>query len=285
MSPVVVLPNTRPVWDWIVQGNFPEALATQGDILRWGRGNLGLRERLQGQAVPKPITTHEQGGAGVVEAIQEYRGDFATLASRTTGATIVHAFGGINCMPVTDITGLAAGWINPSWRRVFWMTMTLAQEAGTLNEDTGMLLIPFGAVQVGDVWPKTAIVNQGGFGITCNGAGAWQWSSFGLGAFPGNRIEPAVPLVVADPEDWNQFDLVIVSGAPGREASLELLVNGVSTLTRDWVTAPALVDYAATEFSYRPVWRQGTLTGEDFFRGQYTIRNGRFLPSGQELLV
>lgn len=284
---VVVLPSPQPVFDRIVQGYYPEFNADQGDIARWNRGALGLETRIQAQGVPRTSFGFGQGGTGVNESIGPYRGDFAVQRTDIDplGATVVNAYGGLSCMPITDITGLAAGYTNPSWRRVCWMTIRVAQDAGVLDEDDGMVFIPFGAAQVGDVWP-TAGTNHGGFGILPDGAGAWQWGSYGLGAFPGNRIE-TVPLPVPDPQDWNQFDLVVVSGAPGRQASVEVFVNGVSALTRTWVGGadPNLNDYAATEFAFHPVWRIGTTTNDTFLRAAFTFRNGRFLPSGVELLA
>jgi hypothetical protein len=281
---VVVLPGTIPTYDWIVRGYYPERDATQGNTNLWDRGALGLAERLQAQAIPKEPLGFNSGGSGVVESVGPYRGDFAARISRTTAAPIVNAYGGLNCMPVTDVTGLAAGYTNPSWRRVCWMTIRIAQDAGTLAETAGMLFLPFGAAQVADIWPTLG--NSAGFGITADGAGAWQWSMFSTGAFPGNRIEGTPLPAVADPQDWNQFDIVVTSGAPGREAEIELFVNGVSTLTRVWVgAAPLAPDYAATQFTFHPVWRVGQITGDNMMRSSYTFRNGRFLPSGQEVLA
>lgn len=280
---VTVLPGTQPSWDWIVQGYYPQKDADASSIGLWNRGALGLAERLQDQAVPKEPFTFDVAGTGVVQSIGPYRGDFATELQRSTSAPIVQGYEGLNCMPITDITGLAPGYSNPSWRRVCWMTIRIAQAAGTQAEETGLLFLPRGSALTVEVWPTLG--TTAGFGITANGSGAWQWSMFSTGAFPGNRIE-GTTLVVPDPADWNQFDIVVTSGAPGREASIDVLVNRVPTLSRVWVgAAPLAPDYGATQFVFRPVWHVGSLSATDVMRGAYTFRNGRFLPSGQELLV
>jgi hypothetical protein len=124
-----------------------------------------------------------------------------------------------------------------------------------------------------------------GFGVVGNPAGGWQWASYGVGAFPGNRIE-LVPLAIADPENFHQFDMVIISGAPGREASCELWVDGSAVLNRSWVAAPMLPAYGfsvTTDFSFQPVFR--VANNILVFRLDWTFRNGRFLPDGRELLT
>ena len=289
MSPVTILPVAPPEWDYNEALQYPTENATAGaaGFVEWTIGGIGAVGGLQNQGVPKQgFQFFEHFGivAGLTEDVAFHRGVICAQTSVTGAARQQFSLGAVDCMPVTGIADLTAGVLNPSWRRIFWLSAAIAIDSGTLDRNTGLLFIPFGAQQLSTVWPSGAAGNNGGFGIVGDGAGGWSWGMYSTGASPGNIIEEVALPQVADAEDWNLFEFVVISGATLREASVELRINGATILTRDWVNAPAVPPYLSTTFVYHPSFRIGTPSGDRLMRGQVEWRNGRFLPNGSELL-
>lgn len=296
---VVALPRSTPVPNWEVAGFYPYATTTQATVAEFERGAVGQIELDANGGDPRPGfgTYRIAAGAGFSEAIRLYRGIECTSCASSSIGDLQTTLGAIRAMPVTDITGLAAGYRNPSWQRVFRFSWRMAQhhfftDEPRLTRNSGFAMIPFQGPQPGDNWNAWdfAITNNGGFGIVGSDdiADGWSWGMYAMGASPGNIIEE-VPLGV-DATAWNEFEIQITSGAPGREALLELFVNGVAVLNRAWVgAAPLIPSLLANELGWNPSFRlgDGTGVGTDtrFNRTDWSYSAGRFLRDGQEVLT
>lgn len=287
MTIVTVVPNTQPVFDWIAQWPRPTFVRINStDFTEAQRGYLSQPYQLDRttSSTPQPLFGGGQGGTGVASDMISYKGQWAWSAS-TTGVVTTDYFPGCPIMPTTDITNLADGWSNPSWRRVFWVTLSIAIDNGVLDDDDGFLFIPLDrAAPATDTWP-TAGANNGGFGIVGDGAGGLSFASYTTGAFPGNRKEIVSLSTISDASDFNLLDFVFISGAPGREAQFALNVNGSQFLTRSWVTGTTLENYSGTQYQFCPAARMGTASGDRRILSEITFRFGRFTPTGVEVLT
>jgi len=281
---VTVLPVIPPVYDRDVSWPYPildQDFANAGEMKQGGMYSTQVLPRTDANINPRQIFLYGQGGTGVSEAATIRKGVWC-LENSTTSAPSVNGINGFQAMPIIDIAGLEPGFENPSFQRVSWFQFALSIEAAsTLGQGSGVLMTNFGATQAADTWP-TVGTTTGSFGVVGDGAGSYQWGIWSGGAFPGNTVE-LVSLVpfIPDPTGWTVFDYVIVSGAPGREAFVELRVGGVAVLNRSWVTAPTLEP--SGPFYYQPVHRVGDGAGDSLFLGPMRYRQGAFLPNGTEL--
>lgn len=288
--PIAILGQPAPLYDMIVSGPFPIRTALWSSAAQFMQGvSAGpWLPRDDGNASPRDIWVYNQGGAGVTQNQIFYRG-ISCRQTRTTIVAAIDSMSGLSFMPVTDISGLVPSYSNPSWRRVNWLRFNLAMEAaGALDRNTGLLLTAQAGQQTTPIWPIAPAVNFfGGFGITGDGAGNWNFDSFGTGVPAPVRESVSLAAAIPDPDDWNTFDFVLISGAGQRAASFELHINGALFLTRGFGASPLLFPLGPSLgvdlFRYSPVMQIGTTTNDFLYAGDWEFRAGRFLPSGREL--
>lgn len=295
---VVALPRSTPVPNWETAGFYPYASTTQATVPEFERGAVGLIELDIVSPNPRPGfgTYRVAGGAGFLEDVRLDVGVECISCGSNSIGDFQTTLGAIRAMPVTDITGLAAGYRNPSWQRVFRFGFRmLGYHVFTgeprLSRNTGFMMIPFAAPQTVDTWNswEFAIANNGGFGIVGSSdiTNGWSWGVYTTGASPGNIVEEV--LLGVDATIWNEFEIQITSGAPGRQALLELFVNGVAFLNRGWVgPAPLIPSLLAGELGWNPSFRYGDGGANPdirFSRTDWTFSAGRFLRDGTEILT
>lgn len=132
--------------------------------------------------------------------------------------------------------------VNRVNRWTWWMAVTGAGLAAA-TDATAAFFAP--AAGLG---PGLPTAGNPGFGLVMNGAGALQYRNYQAGAFPGNIAETvALPAgTITDVTAWNFFDVEIIGAAPGRDASMSLVVNGVDIVSRNWVSGGGaeLADFA-----------------------------------------
>lgn len=290
VTPVAILGRPAPLYDMIVSGPFPIRTALWSSAAQFQQGvSAGpWLPRDDGNATPRDIWVFNQGGGGVTQNQIFYRG-ISCRQTRTTVVAAIDSMSGLSFMPVTDISGLAPSFANPTWRRVNWLRFNLALEAGgALDRNTGLLLTIQGGQQTTPIWPIAPAVNWfGGFGITGDGAGNWNFDSFAPD-FPGTLIESvSLSSAIPDPDDWNTFDFVMVSGAGGRPARFELHINEALFLQRGFGVSPLLPGLGPNTgfdgFRYSPVMQIGTTTNDTLYAGDWEFKAGRFLTDGREL--
>ena len=288
----MVLRPEPVVHNWKVSGFFPQADADMVNWNRWNRGAVGLVELVQNDTTPRQTFFFNNTGGVLVRRVTFHAGVACTEQRSTLNGFNQDGLNALNIMPITDVSGLAAGFRNPSWQRVarFKWRMASTPDPGdptsVLDDATGLLMIPWGAPQSVQTWP-TAAANNGGFGVTGSGVAAspWQWAVYATGAFPGNIVE-TVSLGAMDREEWHTFELVVTTGAPGREALVELLVDGLAVLNRGFQgLAPLIPELGAAEFAWRPSFRYGGPDEVSLFLGDWSYSAGRFLPGGLEVLT
>lgn len=164
---------------------------------------------------------------------------------------------------------------------------------GWPQDSSGVVFLPYASAPIIDVSNVTPAggAASGGFGVLLNdvaGVGTWQYVSWA----PGGAIleRTTVPaFALADPTLWNTLRLIILSATAGRSASLELVANGVSILTREFGTPELLTpNQMAAALS---VPRAGLLgpglvaagpDGDRLYSSVY-FRFGRFTPGGVEV--
>jgi hypothetical protein len=290
---VTILGHPVPAYDYVVSGPFPVRVAQWNSILDFRKGYIGgpWMGRDDGNATPRDLWVYNSAGAGAAQVQAMYKGVLATGVGSAGPGVVQDSLTGITMMPLTDGTGLDPAYVVPSWRRVNWFSWSMALSAGaTVNQQTGFLFTAEAGPQTVNKWPYApSVAFHGGFGIIGDGAGGWNWQTWSLnGGVPPNPIIETVALgpFITDPEDWNMFELVLVSASGGRNASLELWINDALALTRDWVNAPALpglvpglgIDF----FRYTPIAQ--AFTGGTLWLGDWIYRMGRFTRSGRELL-
>ncbi|KKN26160.1 hypothetical protein LCGC14_0877610 [marine sediment metagenome] len=291
---VTILGHPAPLYDYIVSGPFPIRTADWNSIPNFRKGYIAgpWPARADNNATPRELWVYNAFGAGATQGQGYYKGIQATFGSSVGPGTVQDGMSGISFMPITTAAGLDGSYINPSWRRVAWFSWSMATSAGaTHNQQTGILFTPQASQQTGLQWPLGAApACNGGFGIVGDGAGDWDWQTWSMnGGVPPNPIIETVSLApfITDPEDWNMFEVVLISAAGGRNASLELWINDALVLTRDWVNAPALIPLGpvpgADVFRFTPIVQAGPATGT-LWLGDWIHRMGRFTRSGRELL-
>lgn len=283
---VTILGNPAVLWDFYMSGGYYEnaALATdyigalnQYVVPAYSPGRATL-------STPRQAWTHSQGGSGVLTTREPLNGVMCWKKLTTVVASI-DGGGGMGLMPRIDRSGMAPGFRNPSWQRVHWFSFSMAMDVGTLDRNSGMLLVLTGGAQTAAIWPiAPAIAFFSGFGITGDAAGNWNWESFGEAPNPAPVLESvSLASAIADPSDFNTFDFVMISASSARPAVFELWINGVLFLQRNWETGTVLPPYIATSGRWVPVWQVATTSGEALFMSDWEFRMGRFLPDGREL--
>lgn len=123
-------------------------------------------------------------------------------------------------------------------RFVWWAAVVGTGEA-TMSDFTGMMFAPAAAGATGQPFGGNP-----GFGFTGDGAGNWVYRSYSALAFPGNIVETvAIPGIIKG--SWNMFEAEFINSAPGRDATVDFLVNGNLVVRRTWVTGSTgeLPDY------------------------------------------
>ncbi len=302
MTPIAILGAPVPLPDYYVSGPYPPHQSTNvpvfTDAFQFADGIIGnVMPARDNNPSGRSIWTHVSNGAGGTQVQEFYKGIQARRMDSGAGAARVNnGLEGINLMPVLDATGLGAGFLNPSWRRVVNYKFGIALGAGsTPDEQTGVLLAleASGAFLGTDQWPTAPSVTfGGGFGIVGDGAGDWLWESYD-GTVPPNAVSESVALsgFYSDAEEWNQFEIEIVSAAGGRAAVCELYINGALALTRNFVDDPAptgLVQFglaaAIENYKFVPIIQVGPLVAAPtVFFGDWQFTSGRFTRAGLEL--
>ena len=293
MSPVAILGQPAPLWDYVVSGPFPirAAVWTSVDDFRNGYISGPWPARDVGGTQPRDLWVYNSFGAGAVQAQVHYKGIQCTASSSAGAGVMQDGLSGISLMPITDGSGLDPNYVTASWRRVNWFSWSMALDAGaTPNLQSGVYFDKQANVPAVNRWPLApAPAAGGGFGIFGDAAGGWQWATFSIGAaIPPLAIRETVSLAanVADPEDWNTFEIITISASGSRAASLELWINGQLVLTRAYGAAPLLEGLGtfagADFFRYTPIVQVGPATGIVHF-GDWTHRMGRFTRGGREL--
>lgn len=284
---VSILPFHPRVFDYYLAGpfiqnttglnNFSAALA---EFLTPGYSPPAFNSSL-----PRQVWTFGQGGTGVSASRLVHRGVIALRKSTTNVATIDGA-GGIQIIPRTDRTGLVPGFVNPSFMRVNWFSVNMAMEVGTLDRNSGLIMVQNGTNQAVPFWPVApAIVASGGIGIVGDGAGNWNWESYAVSAVPWTVLESvSLAPAIADPEDFHTFDFVFISATGTRPAAFQLWIDGALFLERNWETGTVLAQLGATLYRWSPIWQVGTTSDDALFMADWVYRMGRYLPDGRELL-
>lgn len=302
MSPITILARPTPVHDFLVSGPYPPHqnafTPIFSDAAQFADGIIQTYLPQRSIVISsRPIWTHVSAGAGGNIAQRLFKGIQAREMKTIGGGRVNQGLEGISMMPNTAGT-FGPGYINPSWRRVQRFMWTLALQAGSVpDEQSGVLfvLLASGAFLSTDNWPLAPSVQfGGGFGITGNSSGSWQWQSFD-GTAPPNPVTETVDLAafINDPEAWNTFELQIISASGGRAAVCELYVNDVLAISRNWVDNPApngLVDYglaaAIENYKFVPIVQVAVSDGggiNSVFMGDWTFSMGRFLRDGREI--
>lgn len=102
-----------------------------------------------------------------------------------------------------------------------------------------------------------------GFGFACNAAGEPVFVSRSTFASAGLPDEITVVKAGGDLTQWNTFDVRFAAATPTSRATLTLVLNGESVLTRTWITNAALPTAATIGANYLGVFRPiiGTASG------------------------
>ena len=281
---VTILPNPALIHDWYIAGPWLNNAGVGVTFSGYLIGNLvRFSQENQSTTTPRRVWYFSQGGTGIIQVGGRYRGVLCMQGS-TNVVALINGMGGLSFNPLIDITDVGAGYRTTSWRRVQWFTVNLAMDVGTLNRNTGLLWAQTGGGQSTPLWPIAPAVNWfSGFGIVGDGAGNWNFESFGNGVPAAVLESVSLAPAIADASDWHTFDFVFISGAGGREASFELHIDSQVFLTRNWVDAIALPPYLFNGNRFFPVWQVGTTSLDVMYFGDWEFKMGRFLPDGREL--
>ena len=293
MSPVAILGQPAPLYDYVVSGPFPIAAAvwTSVDDFRDGYISGPWPNRAVGGTQPRDLWVYNSFGAGGAQAQVWWNGIQCTETSSVGPGVVQDGLSGISLMPITSRAALDPNYITASWRRVNWFSWSMTQSVGaTHGTQTGVYFDKQANVPAVNRWPYgPAPAAGGGFGIFGDAAGSWAFQSFSIGAaIPPLAVRENVPLAafIADPEDWNTFEFVTISASGDRDASLELWINGQLVLTRGYGAAPLLEGLGpfagADFFRYTPIVQVGPAVGTMYF-GDWTHRMGRYTRGGREL--
>ena len=292
MSPIALVPQPPQIFDYYTSGPWVNNDTLIGVGVYGNAANQflapGYSPNRFSLATPRLVWTQNEGGTGVEKDWVYHRG---VLAMRQAMGGVLHAWtglGGLRFDVQTDRAGLANGYRNPSWRRVQWLTLNIAREAGILGPQSGFIFAGVntlvGGSRIWPVAPGTAWV--GGFGIVCDPVtDGWLWENYG-GAFPAVATESVAIDVISDAEDFNTFDFVWIAATGTRPAAWELWVNGVLFLQRNWETGTVLQHLSPLVNGWKPVWLMGSnlAGGLAVFLADWEFRLGRFRPDGREVL-
>lgn len=282
---VALIPNPPESWDVYQAGPFVGNTILTADFggALAGFATPAYSPNTFALNTPRQVFTFGSGGTGVTTVRGYHRGTLC-LIKRTTSAPAIDGLGGVNIWPQIDQTGLPAGYRNPSFRRVQWFTVCLAMDAGLLTGQSGFLMVGSGG-GASQIWPLAPAPGFGvGYGIVGDGAGNWNWESYGGNAVPGTLIESvSLAPAIADPSDFHVFDFVHVSATASRQASFQLRIDGQLFLERTWGAPPALEVPATGARRYYPQWQVNDALGQNHYLAWWEYKMGRFLPDGREL--
>lgn len=137
----------------------------------------------------------------------------------------------------------------------------------------------------GDTVPGVAATaDTEGFGVFCNDDGAggarWEYVSWAAGS-PGAILE-RVP-IVANVAEWSTIRFVLITGASGRQFSIEVYANGVEVAARSSGSAELAFLNTTIANTTGPTNRIMVGQGPDALQYQMSARFGRFTPDGVEL--
>lgn len=181
------------------------------------------------------------------------------------------------------VDNLGAGYQGVAQQRVYRLQVQMKMGASALDRGSGIQFSP--AANVTTVWTAT---NFAAFGVVGDGAGAWEYVQSDAGAFPGNITDSLVIPVTTIPDatEWNTFDFELINSAPGRAATFTLFVNGISVISRNWITAPTLPLLSEIANGNKFLWgvRSATVGADGLFIGPLLVDMGRFTRAGLEIL-
>lgn len=281
---VTIVPNPPVTWDIYVAGPY----VSESQIF----GNSGSAQDQfantyspinSANSSPRRVWQYGQGGTGATSAQILYRG--VPVVERATSAVpSISSMNGFGFMTRQDRSGMAPGYVNPSYLRVNWLSFNMAMDIGTLDRNTGMLLTSVNGTQTASQWPiAPSTVFGSGFGITGDGAGNYNWESF-VGSPPSTVLESvSLAPFISDASELHTFDYVMIGCTGERPASFQLRIDQVLAIERNWetgVTLPFLPD-PSTRWTIQ--MQTATPSLDRLMIGNWEWKMGRFLPDGREL--
>ncbi len=289
---VAILGNPATLWDYEVSGgrfidnrdtlpSFEEA----NNSPLWAPGYVPADV---GSATPRVQLTQNVGGSGVTKDRAYFRGALAMRVGTTIVAPWV-GLGGLQFIPETDRTALPDGYQNPSFQRVQWFSFRLAAtSSASWGLESGLVLAQNGTDVAGFTrfWPVgPGTTWTGGFGITGDGAGSWQFVNFGDTFASATKEVVSLASAISDVEDYNTFDFVTVSATGGRQAAFQLHINDELFLERRWEGPGVLLSHLdPINYRWVPIWLASNVAPATFhYMTSWNFRMGRFLPDGREL--
>lgn len=292
MTPVAILGVASAPPDYIVSGPWPNLVTADNNVTTWEFGYVSSWMPFTDQsATPRRIWTNDSPGGGGAETENFIKGIHCRSITTAGPGRVNVTMGGLNMMPITDGSDLPPNYVNPSWRRVARLSWSFAMSAGAaLTSQTGICFCAQNGVLLGNIqWPIAPSINfLGGFGVFGDGAGGWDFISFGAGPPTAPVVETvSLNAALADPEDWNSFDALMISATDTRPAEFQLWVNDQLMLTRNWGTAPLLfplvplVAVGSDAFQFTPVFQCGPVGGT-LHMGDWTYQMGRYDKVGRE---
>lgn len=164
----------------------------------------------------------------------------------------------------------------------------VAATPGWADDSTGTFFLPVASGVDGQDTPAFA-AGIGGFGVFCNNDGAggarYEYVSWRTGG-PATVLERVAigTGIVPDISNWNTFRYVIVGAASGREATVEVIVNGQTIVTREF--GSSVLDRPGTSVAGAlGMFAMLSVNGPDSDEVAYLMdaKCGRFTPAGAEL--
>lgn len=174
---------------------------------------------------------------------------------------------------------LAAGAEFANVQKVHWTRFLIQSPTAAPEPRNGLLITPTNNGVA--AWPDNApgVNNRGGFGITGDGAGQWQYASYNRAGAFGVREVVALPVHVLT--DWNMVDIVMIGERVGQAAEVQFWFNGALILTRNWLGA-LLEPQAANEWRWVPIIEGGSVAAAAFECniGAICVRKGMYDSQG-----
>jgi hypothetical protein len=131
-------------------------------------------------------------------------------------------------------------------RFIFTMCRT-GITAQAFPNDCGISFAP-NTAQIGNIFVSSAI-QQVGFGVFYDGAGDLWWASRPT-LLPVNSLPPdAIKLTTDGGLDWHEIEFRFQSAQLGADATVNVIVDGVDTITRNWGVGTLLPTAASAGLS------------------------------------
>lgn len=145
----------------------------------------------------------------------------------------------------------------------------------------GLLMVPQNAI--GQGWPTQPVGpnNRGGFGITSDGAGQWQYVSYNRAGVALQREAIALPAHVLT--DWNLVEWFFRFDRAGFPATMDFYFNGGLIASRNWTGALLENKIGPVNFEYRFVAHSRIDDQGVQMLGPCQLRRGRFNRDGSEI--